>query len=249
MHAVVLLKRTLLLFYGPPAFLFVALAPVFCSRKKGFRGWYWRVARRLIKVLLDALSIRVEIDDESRARLADTSAPLIVANHKSHLDGLALVSVTPNSRHITFGAKIELTKIPFFRRGFAGAGILIVDRMAGKSALQSLIREYRDADPRVSLVLFPEGTRINEKDLGKFKAGSVVIAQTLGKNIQPVCIFGTMDLMPRHRMIPKAGTIRIRVLDDFAISREIPVGEQLPKLQSYMSDRYSELEMRLNAEP
>ena len=126
---------------------------------------------------------------------------------------------------------------------------LIVDRMAGKSALQSLIREYRDADPRVSLVLFPEGTRINEKGLGKFKAGSVVIAQTLGKNIQPVCIFGTMDLMPRHRMIPKAGTIRIRVLDDFAISREIPVGEQLPKLQSYMSDRYSELEMRLNAEP
>ena len=60
MHAVILLKRTLLLFYGPFAFLFVALAPVFCSRKKGFRGWYWRVARRLNKVLLDALSIRVE---------------------------------------------------------------------------------------------------------------------------------------------------------------------------------------------
>ena len=123
-RARVFLKRFLLLFYGPIAFLFVALAPVFCARRKGFRGWYWRVARRLIKVLLSALSIRVEIDEESRARLANASGSIIVANHKSHLDGLALISVTPDSRHLTFGAKVELMKVPFFRRGFFCCGHL-----------------------------------------------------------------------------------------------------------------------------
>ncbi len=246
-RARVFLKRFLLLFYGPIAFLFVALAPVFCARRKGFRGWYWRVARRLIKVLLSALSIRVEIDEESRARLANASGSIIVANHKSHLDGLALISVTPDSRHLTFGAKVELMKVPFFRRGFSAAGILTVDRSAGKSALQSLIGEYRKTDSGVSLVLFPEGTRVNEKVLGKFKAGAVVIAQTLGKKIQPVCILGTMHLMPRYKMIPRAGTIQVRVLDDVTIPQEIPVGDQLVKLQAYMSDRYSEFEENLCA--
>ena len=113
--------------------------------------------------------------------------------------------------------------------------------------MQSLIGEYRKTDSGVSLVLFPEGTRVNEKVLGKFKAGAVVIAQTLGKKIQPVCILGTMHLMPRYKMIPRAGTIQVRVLDDVTIPQEIPVGDQLVKLQAYMSDRYSEFEEHLCA--
>jgi 1-acyl-sn-glycerol-3-phosphate acyltransferase len=191
---------------------------------------------------VNALSIHIDIDDSSLAALSEHKGSLIVANHKSHLDVLALISILPVDRWVTFGAKIELTKIPFFKRGFAGAGILIVDRSDGKTALQSLIDCYKLADPRVSLTLFAEGTRVNGYELGKLKPGAIKIAQSLDKEIQPICIFGTYDLMPRHRAIPGVGVITIRVLENFKVDVDGIVGEEVAALQRYMSGRYAELQ-------
>ena len=238
----VLIKRLILIVYGPIAFMFIALAPIFCGRKPGFRNWYWRTARKQIQLLLWFLDIRIDIDAESLAKLSQNDGGLIIANHKSNLDVLALVSVIPDDRWVTFGAKIELTKIPFFKGGFKGAGILVVDRKDGKTALQSLLDGYSRADPRVSLVLFPEGTRVDGPALGKFKAGSVRIAQQLEKSIQPICIFGAYDLMPRRRVFPGTGTIQVRVLESFQVRADVAVTDEMQRLQTYVTDRYETLQ-------
>ncbi|MCC5958798.1 MAG: 1-acyl-sn-glycerol-3-phosphate acyltransferase [Rhodobacteraceae bacterium] len=238
----VLIKRLILVIYGPIAFMYIALAPIFCGRKNGFRNWYWRAARKQIQMLLWFLDIFVDIDAESQAKLSKNDGGLIIANHKSNLDVLALVSVIPDDRWVTFGAKIELTKIPFFKGGFKGSGILVVDRKNGKTALQSLIDGYSRADPRVSLVLFPEGTRVDGPALGKFKAGSMRIAQELEKSIQPICIFGAYELMPRRRVFSGTGCIKVRVLESFDVQVEVPVTNEMQRLQTYVADHYETLQ-------
>mgnify|MGYP001064011072 CR=1 FL=1 len=238
----VLIKRLILVMYGPIAFMYIALAPVFCGRKNGFRNWYWRAARKQIRSLLWFLDISIDIDAESLAKLSENDGSLIIANHKSNLDVLELVSVIPDDRWVTFGAKIELTKLPFFKGGFKGAGILVVDRKAGKTALQSLIDGYSRADPCVSLALFPEGTRVDGPALGKFKAGSIRIAQELEKSIQPICIFGACDLMPRHRVFPGTGCIQVRVLEHFDVQVGAPVRDETQRLQTCVANRYEMLQ-------
>lgn len=238
----VLIKHLILLVYGPMAFLYIAMAPICCGRKDGFRNWYWRAARKQIQLLLWFLDISVDIDAQSLAKLSENDGDLIIANHKSNLDVLALVSVIPDDRWVTFGAKIELTRIPFFKRGFKGAGILVVDRKNGKTALQSLIDGYSRADPRVSLVLFPEGVRVDGPALGKFKAGTLRIAQELEKSIQPICIFGTYELMPRRRVFPGTGSIQVRVLERFDVQFEAPVKDEMKRLQTYVTEHHETLQ-------
>lgn len=245
---IVLFKRVLFLFYGPILFVFIGLAPLFCGRKKGFRNWYWRILRRVFRVWMKALSIRIDIDEKSLVALSEHKGTVIAVNHKSHLDVLALEAIMPDDRWVTFAAKIELNKVPFFKWGFAGSGILPIDRNKGITALQSLIDSYSLADPRVSLAMFVEGTRVNGHELGKFKVGAINIARNFEKEIQPICIFGTYDLMPRHRAIPGVGVITIRVLENFKVGANKKVREEIAALHSYMSAEYNRLGAEIRSE-
>jgi 1-acyl-sn-glycerol-3-phosphate acyltransferase len=234
-------KRLLLVFYVPFAIGFVAAAPVLCGKKSGFRCWYWRMMRQWIRLLLNALSIRIDVDSASQEAFAKHKGDIIVANHKSHLDILALIVTIPNDRWITFAAKSELKKLPFFRRCLKAAGILLVDRGNPVAALRCLTNDYANTHRDVSLVIFPEGTRVTGNYLGEFKGGAVAMAQRLGKDIQPVCIVGTSDILPRHKLIPRSGNIRVSVLDPFFVQKNTGVKAETRRLEEYLAYHYDKL--------
>lgn len=50
--AVRVFKRAVLILFGPFYFLFIAFVPLLCGRRKGFRGWYWRLVKRACSRLL-----------------------------------------------------------------------------------------------------------------------------------------------------------------------------------------------------
>ncbi|GHB48627.1 hypothetical protein GCM10007094_42380 [Pseudovibrio japonicus] len=193
-----------------------------------------------MRLALWSLDIRVDIDETSLGRLATDEGSLIVMNHKSHLDVPALMSVLPPQKWITFGAKVELSRLPFFKRAFQCAGILLIDRSKGSRTLSHLIDAYRSSDPRLSLALFAEGTRVPGANLGPFKPGAVAIARRLERSILPICIFGSGALLPKHSGVPKPGVIHIRVLEKYECVPDLPVGAQLEKLQHYMAHYYLE---------
>ncbi len=237
----IIIKRILLLFYGPLVFLFIAFAPVFCGHKRGFRRWYWRTLRRSIGWLMDALSIKVEISEVSRARLAADVDSVIAVNHKSNLDVLALMVAIPNEKWVTFSAKKELAKMPFFKGGIKGAGIILVDRENVKSALGDLIVAVAKQPRQCSLILFPEGTRTRAKGLGSFKAGAILIARRNEKTIRPICILNSDKLMPPKAFYPRPGTIRVEVLDSYQPQLSLRVRDDADQLQRYMSTAYDSL--------
>ncbi|MFD1508688.1 lysophospholipid acyltransferase family protein [Lacimonas salitolerans] len=229
-----LLKRGALIVLGPLYFLVIAFAPLTCARRRGFRGWYWRLVKRACSRLLWLLGIRVQISDADRAALAADVGSLIVINHRSHLDGFALMDAIPDDKWFTFAAKKELCDAALLRTGFKGAGLVEIDRKSGKHAMQVLAEAVRTMPARKSVVLFPEGTRATTPSLGAFKAGAVVVARDAGRSIRPIVIHGSDRLLPRGRFFPKSGTIRVQVLAPFTCDTAAPVDDDVARLRATM---------------
>ncbi len=223
---------------GPLLFLFICVAPYLCEHRKGFRAWYWRLVPRSCGWLLWFLSVRVSISDASVARMADDMNSLFTVNHRSHLDGFALLSNVPSEKWVTFGAKKELFENVLIGRGFRAAGLVEIDRKSGKQALQVLTDAVAGMPERRSLILFPEGTRTHSDGLGDFKAGALLVARETGRTIRPVVISNSDRLLPRKAFVPKAGTISIDVLETFNCDPAASVDSDVARLQTVMSAAY-----------
>lgn len=227
-------KRLSLVILGPLYFLYVAFVPLLCARRRGFRGWYWRLVKRACSRLLWLLSVRAEMSAADRQVLAADHDSIIVINHRSHLDGFTLMHVVPDEKWFTFAAKKELCDARLLRTGFTGAGLVEIDRQSGKLAMETLNNAVRDMPARRSVVLFPEGTRARTETLNTFKAGAVVAARASGRTIRPVVIRGSDALLPRGALLPRSGTIRLDVLPSFSCDPAVPVEEDVTRLRAAM---------------
>ncbi|MEP5170519.1 MAG: lysophospholipid acyltransferase family protein [Shimia thalassica] len=228
------LKRTMLILFGPLYFLFIAFVPLICAERTGFRGWYWRLVKRACSRLLWLLSIRAEMSEANKKDLAQDSNSVIVINHRSHLDGFVLMDVVPDSKWFTFAAKKELCDAALLKTGFKGAGLVEIDRKSGKVAKATLSAAVQSMPERRSVVLFPEGTRTKSESLGEFKAGAVLVARETGRMIRPIVIHDSDQLLPRGRFVPQSGTIRVEALPPFKCDPEATVDEDVTRLRNTM---------------
>lgn len=229
-----LVKRTILVVLGPIYFLFIAFVPLLVSKRRGFRGWYWRLVKRACSRLLWLLSIRAQISAEDQQALGEDTNSIIVINHRSHLDGFALMDVVPDQKWFTFAAKKELCDAPLLRTGFTGAGLVEIDRKSGKLAMETLKDAIASMPERRSVVLFPEGTRARTESLDTFKAGAVVAARATGRAIRPIVIRGSDHLLPRGRAVPQSGIIEIEVLPLFHCDPDATVDADVTRLRDAM---------------
>ncbi|MGH7582871.1 MAG: lysophospholipid acyltransferase family protein [Gemmatimonadales bacterium] len=120
---------------------------------------------------------------------------VVVANHESFAD-LPLLCFLP--WEMKWFSKIEIMRIPVLgwemwaardigvRRGFAASA-----RLAMAECRERLAR-------RVSVMMFPEGTRSPSRDLLPFKDGAFRLAIEAGVPVLPVVIHGTRDAIARH---------------------------------------------------
>lgn len=228
------IKRSLLVVFGPFYFLFIAFVPLLCVRRAGFRGWYWRLVKRACSRLLWLLSIRVEMSEKNKAEIGADTGSIIVINHRSHLDGFALMDVAPDEKWFTFAAKKELCDAALLRTGFTGAGLVENDRRSGKTAMETLRTAVREMPEQRSVVLFPEGTRAKSESLGEFKAGAVLVARETNRTIRPIVILDSDRLLPRRKIGPKSGTVRIEVLAPFTCDANLSVDEDVARLRAAM---------------
>jgi len=135
---------------------------------------------------------------------------LVVCNHQSNMDIPVLVANLPLL--VTFIAKKELFKIPFFGWGLKGAGMIKVDRSNTKQAIESLKNAEKNIiNNKLSVIAFPEGTRSKDGEIHPFKKGPFILAMNTGIPILPVSLKGTFNILPRNRLILKKGNVRLQV--------------------------------------
>ena len=109
---------------------------------------------------------------------------MIVANHISWLDIIALLSI----RDVVFMAKAEVRKWPVIGLLAAACGTLFIERgnkTALKQAIDSLVVPLRQGS---TVAIFPEGTTTDGSTVLPFYSGLFSAAITTESYIQPVAI-------------------------------------------------------------
>jgi len=135
---------------------------------------------------------------------------LIAAKHQSIWETFALMTVVPDP---TFIVKRELLWIPLFGGCLRRAGMIPIDRGAGKAALFSMLVHARKAiaDGR-QIVIFPEGTRRAPGAPPKYKSGVAHLYEAIGAPCVPIALNSGL-FWPRRRFLRYPGTVRVEVLD------------------------------------
>jgi 1-acyl-sn-glycerol-3-phosphate acyltransferase len=171
-----------------------------CTCRENPRHWARQVAR----------AANMEVTLEGAEHLSDERAAVLVSNHESWMDVIALLGYLPVD--VRFVIKKELEKVPLFGACFKTCGHISVDRRDRQSAIESLQQAgklMREQHPTV--IMFAEGTRSPTGELQPFKKGPFVLALETGVPIVPAAIVGSREVMGKHSLRVRPGPVRVRV--------------------------------------
>lgn len=148
---------------------------------------------------------------ERRGRLPRGGC-VVVANHSSHADTAALLA-SLDARHTpAIGAAADYWFASPWRRRICrrlAAGFPVRRSGGGMDDLLSMADELRSGR---AVVLFPEGTRGKDGELGSFHRGALVLAERAGVPVVPVGIAGTDRLLPKHGRL-RSALVRVSIGD------------------------------------
>ena len=129
-----------------------------------------------------------------RDNIVDGEAYMIVANHQSLGDNLALYGLF---KHFKWVSKSSIFKVPFIGWNmWANRYVPLVrgDRVSVMHMLE-LCRDHLKQGS--SILMFPEGTRSTDGRMKAFKLGAFSLAQEQGVKIVPIVIDGTAEALPK----------------------------------------------------
>jgi 1-acyl-sn-glycerol-3-phosphate acyltransferase len=134
---------------------------------------------------------------------------VIVSNHASYIDGLALAAALPGE--LCFVAKHELVRQPIARLALRALGTLFVERDDIEQGIEDIRHAAEAARSGKRLVFFPEGTLTRAPGLRPFKLGAFAVATAAGVPIIPVAIRGTRSILRGDQWFPRPGRIIVTI--------------------------------------
>jgi 1-acyl-sn-glycerol-3-phosphate acyltransferase len=174
--------------------------------KKG--GIYDWCQRNYARSLLRVTGISVTMDGAER--IAPDGPQILIVNHSSFFDILALLAALP-----VYGkwiAKKELYGIPIFGAAIKAAGHVRIDRGNRSQAFSAYDDAAKQmADKRLTIVIYPEGTRTRTGELLPFKKGPFVFAIGSQAPIIPIYVGGAFDIQPKGSVAVRGRRMHIAV--------------------------------------
>ena len=138
---------------------------------------------------------------------------ILISNHQSLFD-VPIFGGLLFSNYPKYIAKRELGKwLPAVSFNLTHGGNAVIDRDDPRSALRVIKQLGTECQQRrIAVVIFPEGTRSRDGQLGPFKpSGTVTLMKAADQlAIVPTTIDGSWELL-RHKMFPVPFRTRIRV--------------------------------------
>lgn len=139
---------------------------------------------------------------------------VMIANHTSHLDTVALLSAIPLAKlHRAFPAAAAdyfFTSIPRLAIATVIVNALPFDRQMHSNQSLALCKELL-ATPGNILVLFPEGTRSTTGEIGEFKRGIGLLLAGTAVPVLPCHTCGAFEAWPKGKMLPRPSRLRLMI--------------------------------------
>jgi len=148
---------------------------------------------------------------EGREKIDQDQAYMIIPNHQSMLD---IVVFNMLHHKLRWVSKVEIFKVPILGWEMKMVKYIELERGNKHSVHQMMEKSVNSLRDGISVVIFPEGTRSLNGEIGRFKSGAFQLAVKTDKPLLPVLIDGTGDILPKHGfMFRNHRIVRIRVLD------------------------------------
>jgi 1-acyl-sn-glycerol-3-phosphate acyltransferase len=138
---------------------------------------------------------------------------VVVANHESTADPFLLCSLPWDMRWIS---KQELFRLPIVGQLLRWGGDIPLIRGDRESVRQMMATARETLVGGLPVMIFPEGTRSADGQLGKFKDGAFQLALDAGVPVLPLAIEGTRACRPKGSWWFGHARARVRVLPAIA---------------------------------
>ncbi len=135
---------------------------------------------------------------------------IVVANHSSHADSVALLATLGRTRPVLVVSASDYwqkdSTADWVSRGLVGTFAISRsgDGMAQLRGAADLVRAG------VVLVVFAEGTRSTTGEIGEFHTGAFRLAAEIGARVLPIAINGTFESLPKGATFPKHRATNLR---------------------------------------
>src|SRR4030042_429205 len=160
-------------------------------------------------IMLTVSFVRTEI--KNKAKLLKGTSYIIISNHQSHFDILALV--TTLGIQFRWFIKKEVLKIPLFGYALYASRNIFIDRSNTARAIESINKGMDRLPKGAGVMVFAEGTRSADGKIQEFKKGGLKIAITHKIPILPVTVNGSRRVLPKGSLVVKPGKIQIVIGD------------------------------------
>jgi len=155
------------------------------------------------------LTTGVKVKTRGRDRITSGRSYIIISNHQSDYDILALV--TGLGIQFRWIIKKELRSVPLFGYALYASRNIFIDRSDPASAIVSIHKGMDRLPPGASVMFFAEGTRSLDGKIQPFKKGGFVMALEKGIPVLPVTVNGSRRILPKRSLVFNPGTIEVVV--------------------------------------
>jgi len=161
---------------------------------------------------------------EGREHIKKDQAYVIVLNHQALLDILIIYTLF---KHFKWVAKSSLLKIPFLGWNMALNGYIIVKRTDSKSQIKMMKQSEKTLRSGSSVMIFSEGTRSHNGEVGRFKRGAFILSEKTDFPIIPIALYNIDKTIKKNSFwVNKALDMRAKVFPpvyskDFKNSKEM----------------------------
>ena len=167
-------------------------------------------------------------------------ALIVAANHASFLDPVIAGLAAP--RVLNFMARDSLFRNKIFGRILTSVNAFPLRREgADLGAIRMAIDKLCQGK---TVLIFPEGTRSKDGNLGAPKAGIGLLAAISGANILPCYIKGSIDVLPRRAVFPRFKKISVCIGRPVKFDRDVPRKEYYMQIAEKTMAAISELKSR-----
>lgn len=165
--------------------------------------WWWRVCQWAIRFIG---LVFWQLRGFGLANVPLKGGALLVSNHQSFLDPPLVAAFLPREMH--FMARRSLFQNPLFRALIVSCNAFPIERDSAD------VKGVRQAIQRLGagnlLLVFPEGTRTVNGEVGRMKPGVGILADRAAVPVVPVLIDGAHKAWPKGALLPRFGRISIR---------------------------------------
>lgn len=194
------------------------------------RPWAHVVERHWARGWCRILGIRLHYHHLDR--IPRYPAYVVAPNHNSNFDIVVMSTVPHNFKYLS---KSSVRFLPFLGQALWVLGTYWIKRDRSGRDLEVMKRVERRLGEGISVLIFPEGTRSRDGNLGRLKKGAFKTAANAGAPLLPVGLSGTFAISPRGKLPSRRGfPVHVNIGEPFHVDPEAPVEQEMQRFEEVM---------------